>query len=71
MATPRKRAARRGHDGPTRNATSQRQVYAAFAAADILHAAGLYSEVVEHALFSPLGWCCCSRCRYYDEVDGR
>lgn len=41
---------------------SERDLEARFAALDHLRTHGLVCEVVEHALFAPLGWCLCSCC---------
>lgn len=38
---------------------------AKFATLDHLTALGLGSELVEHTLFAPLGWCCCDRCLFW------
>lgn len=44
---------------------------ARFAALDHLHALGLVSESVVHALFEPIGWCCCTRCQFTDTESAR
>lgn len=46
-----------------------RDLEARFAALWHLRRHGLASELVEHALFSPAGWCVCSRCRYFENRD--
>ena len=46
----------------------ERDIEARFAVLDHFHAHGLVSEAVEHILLPP-GWCCCTRCRYFEDQD--
>jgi hypothetical protein len=42
---------------------------ACFAVVDCFRRQGLYSELVEHVLFAPLGCCFCSRCQFASQPD--